>query len=370
MDEELLDDPAGLLAADRAGVLRALATAGAQVRELSALSAEGGVSRLAAGGPPRSLLLVAEPPLASIAALIGAIGDRRAPCPVVLLGAAEELPSWVSAADLVVVAGVSRALEHEFALVADGAARRGAALLGVGRAGGTLQERCTWARAPYVVVPQAHPDHSAMWSLATPILALAAALDLIEVDLAALAGALDATAEVCRPDAESFRNPAKLLALQLAGTLPVFLADSAATGVVLELIRSALARLAGLPAAVAVLPGAAAEVAAYLVGPHRPGEAERDVFRDRLDEAGPALRLVTVSDAADAGEAGRLARRELVRAAEAGGVPVTELSVEQSDRLPRLAAQVALGEFAAGYVRLGLGLGGRPLATDLGPYPA
>ncbi|MDQ3455509.1 MAG: RpiR family transcriptional regulator, partial [Actinomycetota bacterium] len=62
MNEELLDDPVALLAADRIGLLRALATAGAQVRELAALGEEAGLSRLAAGGVPRSLVLVAEPP--------------------------------------------------------------------------------------------------------------------------------------------------------------------------------------------------------------------------------------------------------------------------------------------------------------------
>lgn len=369
MDEDLLDDPAGLLAADGAGLLRALATAGAQVRELAGRGIEAGVARLAGGGPPRSLLLAADPPVAVVGALLDALADRRAGCPVLRLDPEGPLPSWVSAADLVVVAGVAHHRERNLALLADAASRRGAALLGVGRAGGTLEERCTWARAPYVVVPSTHPDHSAWWSLATPVLQLAVDLGLVDVDLVAVATALDAVAEVCRPAAESFLNPAKGLALQLAGGWPVLVADSAATGVVAELVRGSLARLAGQPATVAVLPGAAAEVAAYLTGAQRPVAAERDLFRDPLAETGPALRLVSVSDGDPAGPAGRGALKAIARAAESGGVPVSDLVTDQPHRLPRLAAQAALGGFAAGYLRLGLGLGSRPLepALDLGP---
>jgi len=370
MNEELLDDPVALLAADRIGLLRALATAGAQVRELAALGAEAGLSRLAAGGVPRSLVLVAEPPASAVAGLLAALGDRRAGCPIVLHALDAPLPNWVGAADLVVVAGLSHARERELALLAEAAARRGAAMLGVGRAAGTLEERCTWARAPYVAVPRGHAEPAALWSLATPILRLAGDLDLIEVDTAAVAAALDATAEVCRPDAESFLNPAKLLALQLAGSLPVLVADSLATGVVAQLVRAGLAGLAGLPSAVAVLPADAAQVAAYLTGPYAPVEDERDVFRDRLEEPGPALRLVTVSDGRQAGEAGRAALLELVHSAEQVGVPIAELTVDQPPGLPRLAGQLALGDFAAAYLRLGLGSGARALGTDLGRYPA
>lgn len=370
MDEDLLDDQAALLAADRPGLLRALATAGAQVRELSALGDEAGLARLAAGGPPRSLVLVIEPPAVAVAGLLVALADRRAGCPVVLQAVDAPLPNWVGASDLVVVAGLSQARERELALLAEAAARRGAALLGIGRAAGTLEERRTWARAPYVAVPRGHAEPTAFWSLATPILRLAGDLHLVEVDLAAVAAALDATAEVCRPDAESFVNPAKLLALQLAGSLPVLVADSAATAVVAELVRNALAGLAGLPSTVAVLPGETAQAVGYLSGPYAPGEDERDVFRDRVEQLGPALRLLSVSDGPQTGEAGRAALRELARRAEYAGVPVTDLAGEQPPWLPRLAGQLALGEFAAAYLRLGLGSGSRPLGTDLGPYPA
>jgi len=376
VDDELLDDPTRLIAADRPGLLRSLATAGAQVRELAALSAEAGVARLAAGAAPRSLVLVADPQAAATVDLLSALADRRDGCPVFALPlepaapGAPALPNWVGAADLVVVAGLTRSRESELALLADGAARRGAALLGVGRAGGSLEERCSWARAPYVAVPLERADGVASWALATPVLRLAGELGLLGPEsgdaLDELAAALDRMAELCRPDGESFLNPGKLLAQQLAGALPMVLADSAAMGMVARRFASALARLAGVPAAVAVLPGDAAEAAAYLTGPFAPGPAERDIFRDRVDETGPVLRLVVVREQQAPEGPAPTVLRELVRQAELTGLVSGELVAEESGRLPRMGALIALGEFAAAYLRLASGRGG----TDLERYRA
>src|ERR687889_507094 len=57
VDEALLDDGDALLAADPSGRLLALATAGAQVREVMARSEEAGVRRVANGDRPRSVVV-------------------------------------------------------------------------------------------------------------------------------------------------------------------------------------------------------------------------------------------------------------------------------------------------------------------------
>ncbi len=51
VDEALLDDASRLLAADPSGMLRALASAGAQVRESAALAAEANLSLARRRGP-------------------------------------------------------------------------------------------------------------------------------------------------------------------------------------------------------------------------------------------------------------------------------------------------------------------------------
>jgi len=321
------------------------------VRELTELTGESGALRLAAGGAPRALLIAGDGEAAIAAPLVTALAGRHSGCPVIRLGAGP-LANWVGAADLVVVAGLSRDRDPELALLTDAAARRGAALLGVGRAGSALHERCTWARAPFVAVPTERPEGSALWSLLTPILALTGEMRLTEDSLDGTAAALDTMAEFCRPDSESFVNPAKLLALQLRSVLPVLVPDSPATAVVAERLRSGLARLVGVPAAIAELPEALAEAAAYLTGALAPSAAEQDLFRDRADDAAPALRILTVRDEPVSDSRAHEAMRDLVRRADHAGVPVIDLTVEEPDRIGRLAALIALGDFTGAYLRL------------------
>lgn len=353
MNEDILDDPVALLARDDRRLLRASATAGAQVRELTALTGDSGALRLVAGGPPRSLVIVADGEAGLAAPLLTALTGMQSPCPVLRL-ALGPLPNWVSAGDLVIVASLSRDRDPELAVLTDAAARRGTALLGIGAAGSALHERCTWARAPFVPVPADRIEGSALWSLLTPILLLAQELRLVDHTLSGTAAALDAMAELCRPDSESFVNPAKLLALQLGTALPVLVPDAPATAVVAERLRSGLARLAGVPAIVAPLPVALEEASAYLTGPHAPVAEERDIFRDRVDDAAPALRILTIRDEPVAEGTAHEALRELLRRADYAGVPVGELTAEESDRIGRLGALMALADFACVYLRLAL----------------
>ena len=61
---------------------------------------------------------------------------------------------------------------------------------------------------------------------------------------------LDLQAEACRPASESFVNPAKILAIQLADTIPVVLGDGPLNGVAAVRAASMLARTARMPALV------------------------------------------------------------------------------------------------------------------------
>ena len=107
-------------------------------------------------------------------------------------------------------------------------------------------------------------------------------------------------------------------------------------------------------------------VAAVLGGPLAPAEGQDDFFRDRTDDAGRRLRLITIRDA-DAGEhdggerdprsAGE-AMAEVLRAAATHNVPVSALAEhaepERQPRLARLARQLAVADFSAVYLALAL----------------
>ncbi|MCU1671002.1 MAG: putative phospho-glucose isomerase [Blastococcus sp.] len=111
------------------------------------------------------------------------------------------------------------------------------------------------------------------------------------------------------------------------------------------------------------LPDQRVAVCAVLSGPLAPRDAD-DFFRDRADDDDRRLRLLTIRDAVDDGAGEREPRsaaeamQEVLRSAAAHTVPVSALA-EHGDpgrfaRLPRLARQLAVADFAAVYLALAL----------------
>src|SRR5438094_584300 len=124
----------------------------------------------------------------------------------------------------VVIAVSASGRSPEALSAAEAAARRGARLVAIGRPDSELQSVAEGARAPFIPVPRRGPARSGLWGLTIPVLLAARTLGLVKVteaDIAETAARLDADAERCRPAAESFVNPAKSLALDLAGSIPI-----------------------------------------------------------------------------------------------------------------------------------------------------
>ncbi|MDQ4093481.1 MAG: hypothetical protein M3143_08790, partial [Actinomycetota bacterium] len=97
-DDDLLDDPRRLEATDTGGLLRAVATAGAQVRSTASAAEEAGLGRLA-GERPRALVLLTRAGAAPAAApLLLALLGSSCPVPVVTT---RSVPMWVGALDIV-----------------------------------------------------------------------------------------------------------------------------------------------------------------------------------------------------------------------------------------------------------------------------
>src|SRR3954451_6860474 len=264
VDEALLDDGDALLAADPSGRLRALATAGAQVREATVRGHEAGVESLADGDRPRSVLVASLGGSAMVADVLALLAGPGSPVPVTVRRGMP-LPGWVGALDLVVAVSLSGRARGPLALAAE-AGRRGAQLLTVGAADSPLAAVCAQARGTHVPIerPQEPGRERAGASSRTSVLSLlvavlqgAHALGMVDVDdavLARVADRLDAEAEAARPSSESFVNPAKVLALQLAGAGPVGLGAGPVTGVAAAGAAAMLARTARTPAVHGSLP--------------------------------------------------------------------------------------------------------------------
>lgn len=368
VDEQLLDDADALQQADPSQVLLALAGAGAQVREAVVRSEEAGVRAVADGDRPRSVLVASLGGSALVADVLALLAGSGSPLPL-SVRRSPPLPGWVGPLDLVVAVSLSGRAHGPLALAAE-AGRRGARLLTVGAESSPLADVCAQARGVHVPVGPAgggpRSSRTGLWSLLVPVLRAAHALGAVEVPdsaLAATADRLDAEAEACRPSSEVFVNPAKSLAVQLAGTVPVVLGDGFVTGVAARRAAAMLARTARTPAVHGSLPDDASEVVATFDGPFSAGEDSLfdDPFLDGT--SGPALRLLLLREPVPAAgvdtEAAleRSALADRVRGmAEEVGVKVTEVAAEPGHDLERLAGLVARTDFAATYLAIGLGL--------------
>ncbi|HEY0508295.1 MAG TPA: SIS domain-containing protein, partial [Blastococcus sp.] len=326
---------------------------------------ESGLGRITQGGRPRGLVIVARREGAVAASVLRALLGPASPVTVdVVPGPA--LPFWTGPSDIAVVATRTGAGAYAVAPAYE-AARRGVALMGIGAEGAPLHAACATARAPYVALPSTRVRHTTLWSLLTPMLLLATELGLLSEGAAqpeAIAAALDEVAAECGPTRDSFVNPAKALALELLDALPVIAAEGPLAGAAATRVADQLATLAGLPVPGFRLPDQRVAACAVLRGPLAP-RATQDFFRDREEDSGRRLRLVTIRDtgAADHDGAGEREPRsaatamdEVLQTAAAHGIPVSGLA-EHGDparfaRLPRLARQLAVADFSAVYLAL------------------
>jgi DNA-binding MurR/RpiR family transcriptional regulator len=399
LDEKRIDSEESIAALDSRGALRALATAGAQVRQALTLSQEAGIERVAGGERPRSVLVASLGGSAVVCDVLELLAEPGSPVPVSTRRNVP-LPGWVGPLDLVIAVSQSGRAAGPLALAAE-AARRGASLLTVGAAGSPLAEVCAQARGVHINVGSDRDgSRTHLWSMLAPVMLAAGRLGLADVSadvLEAVADRLDERAEACRPSSESFVNPAKVLAADLAEGVPVILGDGPLNGVAAERAASMLARTARMPATCGELPDAASQIVACFDGPFTAaygdllaarearegrssgagsagsgaggggrgaaGSSERDIFADPyLDpQANPRLALLMLRDAVPESPSPQDAESEalteaVVTSAREAGVRVSEVTAEPGHPLVRLAGQIATTDFAATYLALGLGL--------------
>ncbi len=358
LDERLLDDPDALAAADSRSALVALATAGAQVREAATLAAEAEVVRVAEDGRPRAVVVSALGGSTAVGDLLTALAGPWAPVPVQAVRT-KALPGWVGPVDLVVAVSLSGRAEGPLAVAAE-AARRGCRLLTVGAADSPLAAVTAQARGIHVPTSRSlQSSRSSIWALSVPVLLAAHALDLVDLQAAGLeetAAVLDDVAERARPSSETFVNPAKSLALDLAGSVPLVLGEGPYAGAAAVRAAAELARSARYPASHGTLPDDATTVVATFDGPFAGGDD--DIFADPdLDgpDSAPRLRLLLLRD--DQVDLETRQVTDVVRdTATASGVRVDELAATGEHALARIAGLVALTDFASTYLALGAGL--------------
>ena len=356
LDESILDDEDRLADADRGGLLRSLATAGAQVRESLALAAEADLPAALAGVRPRAVLVAVDPAADDVAVLLAALADRPDAVAPVVRQDGPALPVWAGPVDVLLAASASPIATAAPALV-ESAARRGLTVVGTGPADSLLHEACGRNRAAYVPLPVGRHPRANLWGPLVPLLLAAGELGLIPapgVDLRGCADLLDALAERCRPGSETYGNPAKSLALDLAESVPVAIGSTPAGGAVARRLAGDLAAVGRL-AAWGTLPVAPSRLAGLLTEPTGAGPDD-DLFRDRVDEPGPARPRLVLIRAGEEADHVRGQVDELVADCNRRGIPITEVMAEDATGpVGRLASVLALLDFTAAYVGIASG---------------
>jgi glucose/mannose-6-phosphate isomerase len=381
-DPARLDDVGGLTRDDPSAMLRVVAGSGAQVREAVVAAADAGLKRLSADGRPRAVVVAGVGGSAISGDVLAAVAGPTCPVPVVV-HRGHDLPMWVGAADAVIGVSCSGTTEETLSAV-EQAAHRGCALVGVGAADSPLADLVGRSRGIHVPVPPGRMPRANLWAMSVPLLLAGEALDVLTIggsDIEAAADRLDAIAERCRPTSESFVNPAKQLAVELAGSMPMIWGSSPLAGVAAHRMACQLASNAKCPAISGVLPEAGHNQVEVFDGPfggpfgvlaggqdagpggQRPALDGSDFFRDRVDEPESArLQLVLLRDSVEDPRVTR--QREVAHElADGRGIEVSELIAEGDAPLERLASLVGLPDFASVYLALLVGVDPTPVAA-------
>jgi glucose/mannose-6-phosphate isomerase len=366
VDDARLDDPAAVLAADPQNMLRAVATAGAQVRMAVTAAREAGLERITEGGRPRAIVVAGMGGSGIAGDVLAAVAGAACPVPIVV-HRGYSLPGWVGAADLVIAVSCSGATQETLSAF-DEAARRGASLVGIGAAESPLAARCEQARAPHVPVALQLAPRATMWGLATPAIVTAARLGLLDLGtddeaLEQAATRLDHLAEACHPDRDSLVNPAKMLAVDIAGSIPMVWGAGQVGPVAATRMSCQLAENAKYPAAFGGLPEAHHNQVVALDGSLAGGTADQDFFRDRVEDEQPLrLRLLLLHDV-DGDDAVTARVEASAEIADGRGVPVTRLVSSGSHAVERLASLVGVIDHATVYLAVLHGIDPTPVGA-------
>ncbi|HEX3716127.1 MAG TPA: SIS domain-containing protein [Trebonia sp.] len=386
-----LDDQEIVEGGDPGGMLRQVASSAAQVRTALRACAEADLSGFSAETRPRAIVVAGSGGAggsAFAADALAAICGIGAPVQVTGVSG-WQLPGWIGAADLVMAVSRSGHTAETLALAAE-AARRGCDVVGVGAPGSPLEELAAQARGTFIPVTTVGPARAMAWALTIPLLVCAARLGVARIEddaFEAAATAMEDVSHQCRPSSESFVNPAKSLALDLVGSLPVIWGGSAIAAAAARRFASQLAANAKYPAIFGLLPEAGHDQVATFDGPYAPpldpafpaaedlggpfgsggfGDGDFDSLADEeadLDGLTPdeaSLRLVLIADPAGEHPAVERTRTAAASLAAARGIDVSDIMMDRSDPLRRLAGTVQLLDYASVY--LGIAGGIDPLA--------
>ena len=334
-DDTRLDDPDVLAAAD--APLRRLAEAGARVRTEAAESASA-LAALDRDMTPRAIVAAG-----ADARLLRAVLEPWSPVPFVAWPG-PSLPGWAGVFDLVVVLAPGGGDATTGSAVRE-AVRRGCVLITACPPYSMLAEHAAGRHGS--VLPTQTDD-----TLAVAVVMLQALHQIgigPEVDTEVVAGMLDDVAIRCSPHANIATNPAKILALSLADSVPLVWGGSVLAARAARRVAETIRRTSGR--------AALAADAEHLL-PVLEAAPEHDPFADPYaghETAVPRPGLLVLDDGTEEASI-REQRGRLAATANDRHVGLQTIEATEGPEMARYAVLLNRGRYAATY--LGIGLSG------------
>ena len=341
-----LDDVARLISDDPQGMLAIVSRSGAQLREALAITRACDLSAVREGGRPRAVVVAGMGGSGIAGHVLQAVAGNSCSVPVNRVRG-WTLPAWVGQQDLVMLVSSSGMTGETLACFAE-ARRRGCRLVVVAAAGSSLALAGQSAGALVVSTPGPNPPRTNIWALSVPLVHVLHELGVLDVPawvFASTAKLLDDIALRCAIEIPTAQNPAKQLAADLVGYLPMIWGSTELGGIAAYRVMCQLAENAKLPAVNGVLPEAL---------------HNQIVTFEGAESAGLPLRLLMLVDP-DEHPRVRRAREAAVAVAAERGVEMSEVWADPGHPLERLAHLVGLTDLATVYVALAMGVNPTPI---------
>jgi glucose/mannose-6-phosphate isomerase len=362
-DDTILDSPERMLAGDPGAMLAATGDAGAQVRRGLQEANRDTIEAIAAEGRPRSIVVTGMGGSGISGQVIEAFANNGSPIPVVS-SRGYGLPTWVGQDDIVIALSCSGGTEETIAAAKE-AARRGSRLVSITSTNSILEGVTNNVKGAKTMIVNARGlmPRASMWTLLTPLLMIGNAVGVVKVsddDLRVAADFIDEVANDCAVEKSIEENPAKLLALQFASSLPMIWGTGAVGPVASYRVISQLAENAKIPAIHGEIPESQHNQVVVLDGPLAGTTSIDDIFADREGKVARKFRLVLLRDSVEHPQMSK--RADIVtEIAERRNVPVSRVNAHGSHIVHRLASLVAVTDWASVYAALALGIDPSPI---------
>ena len=352
-------------ALDDGDMLGAVASSGAQMREAVATIDREKLAVIKEAGKPRGLIVAGMGGSGVSGDVLTAVAGPSSSLPIAV-ERTHILPGWASPLDLVIAVSCSGETEETLSVAAE-AARRGTRLVSIGAAGSSL-EKISQSTSGAIHIPiNAHGrmPRASLWTIATPLLMVAAALDICDLtdgDFEVTADAMDQLSVECGPNAPLLENEAKTLGLALAESFPMVWGSGAIGRAASNRFMAQLAENSKLPSMHGALPEVGHNQIVTFDGIFAKPISNDDIFRDRIEEQSERrLKLVLLRDEAEHEAVTR--RVNIVREIVADrDIPLTEMMAHGKHRLTRVASLVVPTDWASVYAAFAMGIDPSPIA--------